>query len=102
MNEQKYWQAVQQRDAAMDGSFLYGVITTGIYCKPSCASRQPLRKNVRFYTDPAAAEAEFVNRQPLGRLGRPIEIAHAIAYAASTEAEFMTGSVVVIDGGMTM
>lgn len=58
MNEQEYWQAVQQRDASMDGRFYYGVLTTGVYCKPSCASRQPLRKNVRFYADAAAAERD--------------------------------------------
>lgn len=34
----------------------FGVLTTGVYCKPSCRSRQPLRKNVRFYEGPAGAE----------------------------------------------
>lgn len=52
--------------------------------------------------DPAATEAMFVGRQPLGRLGDPREIAGAIAYLASDEAGFMTGSILVIDGGMTM
>ncbi|MFT4047351.1 MAG: bifunctional DNA-binding transcriptional regulator/O6-methylguanine-DNA methyltransferase Ada [Solimonas sp.] len=52
------WQAVQARDAAQDGCFWYGVLTTGVYCRPSCASRLPLRKNVRFYDDPALAERE--------------------------------------------
>ena len=52
--------------------------------------------------DPTAMQAAFVARQPLGRLGTPREIAGAIVYAASPEAGYMTGSVVVIDGGMTM
>ena len=52
------WNAVESRDAAQDGEFVYGVMTTGVYCKPSCASRRPLRKNVRFYATPAEAERE--------------------------------------------
>jgi NAD(P)-dependent dehydrogenase (short-subunit alcohol dehydrogenase family) len=52
--------------------------------------------------DPAVMEAMFVGRQPLGRLGRPEEIAYAIAFAASDEAAYMTGSIIVIDGGMIM
>jgi AraC family transcriptional regulator of adaptative response/methylated-DNA-[protein]-cysteine methyltransferase len=52
------WQAVLDRDAApATGPFLYAVTTQGVFCKPGCPSRAPLRKNVRFYTDVAAAEA---------------------------------------------
>lgn len=40
-------------------------------------------------------------RQPIGRLGRPIEVAHLALYLASAEAEFVTGSVITIDGGWT-
>jgi AraC family transcriptional regulator of adaptative response/methylated-DNA-[protein]-cysteine methyltransferase len=58
MDEQMLWQAVQARDARQDGRFYYGVMTTGVYCRPSCASRRPLRKNVRFYATPAAAQAD--------------------------------------------
>lgn len=57
MNEELCWKAVVERDAGQDGKFLYGVLTTGVYCRPSCASRRPLRENVRFYTTPAEAEA---------------------------------------------
>ena len=52
------WNAVETRDASKDGEFVYGVATTGVYCKPSCASRRPLRKNVRFYATPAEAERD--------------------------------------------
>lgn len=45
------------RDAAQDGRWFYAVKTTGVYCRPSCASRPPLRKNVLFFDNPAAAEA---------------------------------------------
>lgn len=51
------WAAVQARDAAADGQFCFAVRTTGVYCHPSCRSRQPLRKNVKFFASPAAARA---------------------------------------------
>jgi AraC family transcriptional regulator of adaptative response/methylated-DNA-[protein]-cysteine methyltransferase len=44
-------------DAAQDGRFFYSVKTTGVYCRPGCASRQPRRENVAFYETTAAAEA---------------------------------------------
>jgi len=43
------WQAVETRDGRQDGVFFYGVSTTGVYCRPGCASRRPLRKNVDFF-----------------------------------------------------
>ena len=49
------WQAVMARDRAFDGRFVTGVLTTGIYCRPSCAARHPRRENVRFFADGAAA-----------------------------------------------
>jgi AraC family transcriptional regulator of adaptative response/methylated-DNA-[protein]-cysteine methyltransferase len=52
-----YWAAVAAHDAASDGHFVYAVRTTGVYCRPSCKGRLPLRKNVEFYPLPAAAEA---------------------------------------------
>ncbi|WP_180937560.1 bifunctional DNA-binding transcriptional regulator/O6-methylguanine-DNA methyltransferase Ada [Herbaspirillum seropedicae] len=51
------WRAVQQRDQAADGQFWYSVKTTGVYCRPSCGARTPLRKNVAFHASCAAAEA---------------------------------------------
>ena len=45
--------------------------------------------------------AELNQRQPVGRLGRPEEIAHLVLYLCSPEAAFVTGSVVTIDGGWT-
>jgi AraC family transcriptional regulator, regulatory protein of adaptative response / methylated-DNA-[protein]-cysteine methyltransferase len=51
------WKAVMARDAGQDGRFVFAVRTTGVYCKPSCASRRALRENVRFFADPGAAEA---------------------------------------------
>lgn len=56
MNEAKAWEAVLQRDASADDLFLYGVTTTGIYCRPSCPSRRPRRDNVAFFSTAEAAE----------------------------------------------
>lgn len=49
------WSAVTRRDRSADGSFVFGVQTTGVYCRPSCAARRPKRANVRFFADVAAA-----------------------------------------------
>jgi AraC family transcriptional regulator of adaptative response/methylated-DNA-[protein]-cysteine methyltransferase len=51
------WSAVERRDRSFDGRFVTGVMTTGIYCRPSCAARHPERRNVRFFADGAAARA---------------------------------------------
>ena len=52
--------------------------------------------------DPAAAEAAVSERLPIGRFGRPEEIANAIAYLASDEASFITGSILDVDGGSNL
>ena len=49
--------AFDLRDRALDGRFVGAVKTTGIYCKPSCPARRPLRKNVTFYWTPTEARA---------------------------------------------
>lgn len=49
------WTAVLARDRSQDGRFVTGVLTTGIYCRPSCAARHPRRENVRFFADGSAA-----------------------------------------------
>jgi len=57
-NDDIRWTAVQQHDAAHDGEFFYGVMTTGVFCRPSCGARTPLRRNVRFYATTAEAERD--------------------------------------------
>jgi AraC family transcriptional regulator of adaptative response/methylated-DNA-[protein]-cysteine methyltransferase len=52
-----YYDALSQRNPAFDGIFLYAVTTTGVFCRPTCKSRRPLERNVRFFADPAAARA---------------------------------------------
>jgi AraC family transcriptional regulator of adaptative response/methylated-DNA-[protein]-cysteine methyltransferase len=55
IDEGEAWAAVMRRDRVADGRFVTGVLTTGIYCRPSCAARHPKRENVRFF--PTGAEA---------------------------------------------
>jgi uncharacterized protein len=59
------WQAVKRRDRAADGAFFYSVKTTGVYCRPSCPGRLPLRENVAFYS--SADEAERAGFRPCER-----------------------------------
>ena len=56
INETLAWESVLGRDASADDRLLYGVTTTGIYCRPSCPSRRPKRTNVAFFSSAEAAE----------------------------------------------
>jgi AraC family transcriptional regulator, regulatory protein of adaptative response / methylated-DNA-[protein]-cysteine methyltransferase len=56
MNNPELWKAIESRDASRDGSFVFAVRSTGIYCRPSCPARRPRRENVRFFQVPEAAE----------------------------------------------
>ncbi|MDH0303156.1 MULTISPECIES: bifunctional DNA-binding transcriptional regulator/O6-methylguanine-DNA methyltransferase Ada [unclassified Pseudomonas] len=51
------WLAVQSRDTAASGHFVYAVRTTGVYCQPACKSRLAKRENVEFFQDATQAEA---------------------------------------------
>jgi AraC family transcriptional regulator of adaptative response/methylated-DNA-[protein]-cysteine methyltransferase len=54
--EANFWEALETRDTHMDGVFFFAVITTGVYCRPSCPSRRPRRENVIFFQRRDAAE----------------------------------------------
>ena len=56
MLSDRHWLAVLNRDRNYDGVMLYGVVTTKIYCVPSCPSRKPKRFNVVLFKTYAAAE----------------------------------------------
>jgi AraC family transcriptional regulator of adaptative response/methylated-DNA-[protein]-cysteine methyltransferase len=81
------WQQVLARDASADGQFVYAVKSTGIYCRPSCPSRRPERKNVTFFPTPAQAEAAgfraCLRCEPLRTAPKPDLQADAIAKAAA-------------------
>ncbi|MGP0071104.1 MAG: bifunctional DNA-binding transcriptional regulator/O6-methylguanine-DNA methyltransferase Ada [Bryobacteraceae bacterium] len=51
-----YWDAVAAHDRGMDGVFFYAVMSTGVYCRPSCPSKRPRRENVVFFRAREAAE----------------------------------------------
>jgi AraC family transcriptional regulator of adaptative response/methylated-DNA-[protein]-cysteine methyltransferase len=77
------WGAVLARDPRADGRFVYAVATTGVFCRPSCPSRRPLRRNVRFFATPAAAaEAGFRACARCGGAPAPVSrpLERAVAY----------------------
>jgi AraC family transcriptional regulator of adaptative response/methylated-DNA-[protein]-cysteine methyltransferase len=57
LTDEDRWRIALAKDRRYDGAFVTGVHSTGIYCRPSCPARAPLRRNVRFYATPADAEA---------------------------------------------
>ena len=54
--KQRRWQAVVDRDTSLDGAFVFGVSSTGIFCRPSCPAKRPRHENVSFYNDALQAE----------------------------------------------
>jgi len=77
----------------------------GVRCNaicPSAVDSPSMRARIDALPDPQAAHAMFSQRQPLGRMGRPEEIALLAVYLASDESAFVTGTAVVIDGGAVM
>ena len=65
MTEGEMYEAVIHNDASCDKRFFYGVLSTGIFCRPSCPSKKPLRKNVRFFQ--SAEEAAKAGFRPCKR-----------------------------------
>lgn len=55
---ERYWQATLQRDPRADGSFYFAVRSTQVYCRPSCPSRRPLRRNTVFFRTTEEAEKQ--------------------------------------------
>jgi NAD(P)-dependent dehydrogenase (short-subunit alcohol dehydrogenase family) len=87
---------------ALTRSIAIDYMTRGIRCNavaPGTVDSPWIGRILADQEDPVAARQAMVDRQPLGRLGRPDEIAGAIRYLASAEAEFVHGSCLVIDGG---
>src|SRR6478609_9906874 len=56
LEAERCYRAVQSRDPRFDGWFVTAVVTTGIYCRPSCPAMTPHRQNVQFFPTAAAAQ----------------------------------------------
>ncbi len=79
-------------------------VTRGIRCNaicPATVESPSLEQRMRAQGDYEAARAAFIARQPMGRIGKPEEIAALAVYLASEESAFMTGQAISIDGGWT-
>ena len=74
------WGAVERRERAADGAFYYSVLTTGVYCRPSCASRRARRENIAFHA--SCEEAEAAGFRPCKRC-RPNELPLAQRHASA-------------------
>jgi AraC family transcriptional regulator, regulatory protein of adaptative response / methylated-DNA-[protein]-cysteine methyltransferase len=81
------WRAVQQRDAAYDGRFVYGVHSTGIFCRPSCSSRRPTRSRVEFFG--TATDAARAGYRPCKRCRPTSAELPAIDRAVARACEFL-------------
>ncbi|HEY9666462.1 MAG TPA: Ada metal-binding domain-containing protein, partial [Coleofasciculaceae cyanobacterium] len=65
LTEETLWQAVLSRNSSFDGVFVYGVHSTGIYCRPSCPSRKPNRDRICFFY--SSQDAETAGYRPCKR-----------------------------------
>ncbi|MCT8998878.1 SDR family oxidoreductase [Chelativorans intermedius] len=81
------------------------VIHSGVRCNALCpgTTHSPsLESRIQASGDPEATRRQFVQRQPMGRLGTVEEMAAGALYLASDESAFTTGTVLVVDGGQTL
>jgi 2-keto-3-deoxy-L-fuconate dehydrogenase len=79
-------------------------VARGIRCNAVCpgtVQSPSLEARIAALPDPVEARKAFIARQPMGRIGRPDEVAALCTYLASDEAGFVTGAEFVIDGGMS-
>jgi len=83
---------------AVAADFITSGVRVNAIC-PGTVESPSLHDRMRAQGDFDAAHAAFVARQPMGRLGRPEEIAALAVYLASDESSFTTGTAQIIDGG---
>lgn len=93
--------AVLSLSKAMAADYIKDNIRVNVVC-PGTTDTPSLDERMQSAPDPQAAKAAFIARQPMGRLGRPEEIAEAILFACCDEAAFLNGNVITIDGGASI
>jgi meso-butanediol dehydrogenase/(S,S)-butanediol dehydrogenase/diacetyl reductase len=93
--------AVVALSKAMAADYIKDNIRVNVVC-PGTTDSPSMEARMRSAPDYEAAKAAFIARQPMGRLGRPDEIAQAILFACCDEAAFFNGGVLTIDGGATI
>jgi len=80
-------------------------VARGVRCNAICpgtVETPSLGDRINAFADPAAARADFIKRQPMGRLGSADEVAALAVYLASDESTYTTGAIHLIDGGWSM
>ncbi len=80
-------------------------VSHGVRCNAICpgtVATPSLEERINAFDDPVAARADFVARQPMGRLGAAEEIAALAVYLASDESSYTTGTIHIVDGGWSM
>ena len=80
-------------------------VKRGIRCNAVCPGTidtPSLADRINAFADPVKARADFIARQPMGRLGTAEEIAELCVYLGSDESVFMTGQTVINDGGVSL
>lgn len=86
---------------AMAADYIGEKIRVNCIC-PGTTYTPSLQQRIDSSPDPQAALANFISRQPMGRLGKEEEIAAGVLYLASDEGAFITGATLLIDGGMSI
>lgn len=94
--------------AAVDGfskALAADFVGQGVRCntvRPGTVQTPSLNERINAFDDPVAARRAFIERQPMGRVGEPSEIAAIALYLASDESVFTTGALFNVDGGMSI
>lgn len=102
------WQAILERDDTADGQFIMCVHTTGIYCRPACPARRPLRTNVHFVDTPQAARREgyrpckrCLPDDALSPAARRVEIIASTCRKIDESGESLSLDVLAAEAGMS-
>jgi len=93
--------AVTQLTRAMAREYISHGIRVNAICPGGIETPMVTEDVIGKSENPDAVEEFFISQHPIGRLGRPEEIAHSVAFLADDNVEFMTGSMLSVDGGWT-